>query len=139
MKSASAPEGWIIRLDPGDEIPRDVVAAATALGVRTASVTGIGAFDRAVLGLWDQEKRRYVETVVEEPVEIVSLMGNVVRLDGAPFLHAHAVLSRRDASTVGGHVISARTSITVELFLTSLAVEVSRKLSDQCGLKLLEF
>src|SRR5262245_45560246 len=111
MKSASAPEGWVIRLDPGEEVPRDVVPAATALGVRTASVTGIGALDRASLGWWDLKERRYVETRVEEPVEVVSLTGNLVVLDGAPFLHAHTVLSRRDGSTVGGHILSARVSV----------------------------
>ena len=66
MKSASALEGWFIRLDPGEEIPRDLVLAAAELGVTTASVTGIGAIDRAVLGFWDLKEHRYVETVVEE-------------------------------------------------------------------------
>jgi len=139
MKSASSPQGWVIRLDPGDEIPRDVLSAAAALGVGTASVAGIGAVDRAVVALYDLKERRYVETVLDEELEIVSLQGNIVRLDGAPFLHAHCVLTRRDGQAVGGHLMSARTSITVELFLTRFAIEATRTLAPFCGLKLLDF
>src|SRR5262245_51454737 len=128
MKSLGAPEGWLVRLDPGDEIPKDVVAAAASLGVKTASVTGIGALDRAVLALWDLRERRYIETVLDEEIELASLMGNIVRLAGAPFLHAHAVVGRRDATTLGGHLISARVSVTVELIVRPLSIEVTRKL-----------
>lgn len=139
MKLQGAPEGWLIRLDPGDEIPRDVVSAAADQGVQSASVTGIGAIDRAVIALYDLKERRYVETVLEEELEIASLTGNLVRLDGAPFLHAHVVVSRRDATTRGGHLMSARTSVAVELVLRPLSIEATRKLSDHCGLKLLDF
>jgi len=138
MKSARSPEGWILRLDPGEEVPRDVISAAAALGLNTASVTGIGALDRAVLAFYDLKERRYIETLVEEPVEVVSFMGNLVRLDGAPFLHAHAVVSRRDATTLGGHLMSARVSVTLELLLRTLSVDATRKFSEACGLKLLE-
>src|SRR5262245_44952057 len=123
MKSASSPQGWLIRLDPGDEIPRDVLAEAAALGVRTASVAGIGAIDRAVIALYDLKQRRYIETVLEEELELASLQGNLTRVDGAPFLHAHVVLSRRDGQALGGHLMSARISLTVELVLTPLAIE----------------
>jgi len=139
MKSERAPEGWVIRLDPGEEIPRHVISAAAEAGVTTASVTGIGALDRAVLAFYDVTERRYVETLVDEPVEVVSFMGNLVRLDGAPFLHAHAIVSRRDATTLGGHLMSARVSLTLELVVRPIAVEVTRKLSEAIGLKLLEF
>ena len=64
----------------------------------------------------------------------MSFMGNIVRMDGAPFLHAHAVVSRRDGTTVGGHVLSARVSVTLEIFLTRVGIETTRKLSRQCGL-----
>ena len=139
MESASTPEGWVIRLDPGEELPRDVLGAVEGFDVRTASVMGIGALDRAVIALYDLKERRYVETTIEEEIELVSLQGNMVRIDGAPFLHAHVVLSRRDGSTMGGHLMSARTSITVELFLTRFNLEITRTLSPHCGLKLLDF
>lgn len=139
MKSAQTPEGWVIRLDPGEEIPRDMLAAAAELGVGTASVTGIGAIDRAVLALYDLKERRYIETVLDEELEVVSLQGNLTRVDGAPFMHAHAVLSRRDSQALGGHLMSARVSVTVELFLTRFALEATRTISTHCGLKLLDF
>jgi predicted DNA-binding protein with PD1-like motif len=139
VKSASSPQGWLIRLDPGDEIPRDVLAQASELGVQTALVAGIGAIDRAVIALYDLKERRYIETVLEEELELAALQGNLTRVDGAPFLHAHVVLTRRDGQALGGHLMSARISVTVELALTPMAIEATRTLSPHCGLKLLEF
>ncbi len=53
MKSAESAPGWLVKLEPGEELPRDLVAAASALGAGTASVQGIGAVDRAVIAWFD--------------------------------------------------------------------------------------
>ena len=138
MKSAESPRGWLVKLESGEEIPKDLLAAASSLGVATASVAGIGAFDLAVIAWFDLSAKTYIETSLVEPLEVVSLTGNLTRVDGAPFLHAHAVVSRRDGSTLAGHLMSARVSVTLELFLTRFDLPATRSLDSRWGLKLLD-
>src|SRR5512135_2554020 len=67
--------------------------------------TAVGAFERAVLGFYDLDRKDYRRIPVEEQAEVVSLTGTIARGDdsGAPVLHAHCVLGRSDGSAVAGH------------------------------------
>ncbi len=59
-------------------------------------------------------------------------------MDGAPFLHAHVVLSRRDGSTCAGHLVSGRVSVTLELLLARFDLDATRRLDPRWGLRLLD-
>ena len=137
MEIIESPGGWIARLDPGEELPRDLLAAVRPLGFGLLAVSGIGAVSRAILGYFDLDRNRYVETVLEENLEVVSLQGNITRVDGVPFLHAHVLVSRRDGQVLGGHLMSARVSVTVELVLARFDAAASRQVDPRFGLKLL--
>src|SRR5437867_9299179 len=138
MKLAESSRGWLVRFDPGEEVPRDLLTAAGTLGIETASVSGIGAVDRAVIAYFDLVEKRYLEIVLDEALEVVSLQGNLTRVAGTPFLHAHLVVSRRDGQTRAGHLMSARVSITLEVFLDRFDARATRALDPRWGVKLLE-
>ena len=59
---------------------------------------------RARLAFYDQTSHEYGEFAVDAPVELVALLGNVSRRDGATAVHAHATLAGHDGACVGGHV-----------------------------------
>ncbi|MFQ3574321.1 MAG: DUF296 domain-containing protein, partial [Thermodesulfovibrionales bacterium] len=67
-------------------------------------VSAIGAVSKARIGYFDQEEKRYDEMLFDEPMEVLSLMGNVSLKDDQPFPHLHIVLSRKDYSVIGGHL-----------------------------------
>jgi hypothetical protein len=50
----------------------------------------------------------------------------------------HAILGRRDGSTVGGHVWELNANPTVEIFLTANATPLAKRPDPDSGLKLID-
>lgn len=94
----------VARLDHGADLLVEVMRVASDTEFKTAEFHAIGALQRARLSFYDQTAKTYDEFVLDEPLEIVSLLGTVTRRDGAPAIHAHAILAGHDGSTHGGHV-----------------------------------
>lgn len=99
---------------------------------------GIGAFSEAVLGFFNTKTNVYEKIPVNEPVEVLSLTGNVALFEGTPRLHMHASLSTREGSCLGGHLISAVTGPTLEVFVTRFDATLRRTVDPATGLPLLE-
>jgi predicted DNA-binding protein with PD1-like motif len=70
---------------------------------------------------------------------VLSLLGGIsVEASGKPKLHLHAVLGRRDASTVGGHLISGQVRPTLELIVTESPAHLRRVFDDALGLAVIK-
>lgn len=100
-------------------------------------VSALGGVRRVVLGYWDIEARTYRKRELVEQLELLSLVGDTSRLDGEPHLHLHAIFGRPDYSTVGGHVLEAEASPTLELSLRAEEATVERFHDEETGLDLL--
>ncbi len=140
MKSAafSANNVLVVRLERGEEIVSSVLAFAAQQGIRAGSVSGIGAISGAVIGFFNPETKAYREIAFSEPLEILSLTGNLSTKDGAPYAHLHASLGRETGEAVGGHLVSAKVSATAELFFQPLDGALERQFSEEIGLNLLK-
>jgi predicted DNA-binding protein with PD1-like motif len=57
--------------------------------------------------------------------------------DGKPKLHLHAVLGRRDASTLGGHLLKGWVEPTLEVVLTESPAHLRRVHDPVKGLPLI--
>jgi predicted DNA-binding protein with PD1-like motif len=97
--------------------------------VEAASITAIGAFRDALLGYFDWPAKQYRKIVVDEQVEVLSLIGDVAVANEGPSLHLHAVLGRADSSVVGGHLLEAHARPTLEVILVQ-APSYLRKFRD---------
>ena len=121
-----------------DEDPIDAVTAALdEHRVHAAAVTGVGALRSARLGYFDPQQRDYLPIDVAEQVEVVSLLGDVAEVDGRAALHLHAVLARRDGSTVGGHLLGGRVWPVLEVVVTEVAAKLAKRYDPETGLMLL--
>ncbi|WP_297211404.1 MULTISPECIES: PPC domain-containing DNA-binding protein [Thermodesulfovibrio] len=96
------------RLFKGDEIVASITKIARDKGITAGVVNGIGAVERAKIGYYDQRNRKYMSQEFSEPMEILSLKGNISIKDNEPFPHIHVVLSREDYSSIGGHLFEAQ-------------------------------
>ncbi|MGQ9478077.1 MAG: PPC domain-containing DNA-binding protein, partial [Candidatus Bipolaricaulia bacterium] len=101
MLKAEAGADLIVRLEDG----ADLLASLASLGVEAGVVLGIGMVREARLGYWNGSE--YEEHRIEEPAELLSLHCNLSLKEGRPFPHCHAILSRRDGTVVGGHLLGA--------------------------------
>jgi predicted DNA-binding protein with PD1-like motif len=122
----------------GDAVVPLLEAFAREQGLDASRFSAIGAFERAELGYFDWEKKDYERIPVDEQVEVLSLNGDIA-LDGEePKVHAHAVLGRRDGSTVGGHLLQATVRPTLEVLLIESPGYLRKTCNRETGLALID-
>ena len=126
----------VVRLDKGDEIISSVRNLMEELNIKCASVSGIGATDDVTFGIYNASNKEYVKYNVKEDLEITSLIGNLTRQNGAPYLHLHINLAGFNG-VYGGHLNRAIISVTSEIFIDVIDTEVERKLNEEIGINLM--
>jgi predicted DNA-binding protein with PD1-like motif len=130
---------YAVVLSPGDEPVTCLTRFAAAEKLDAARLTAIGAFESAVLGFFDLERKDYVRIPIREQVEVVSFIGDIgLGPDGTPTLHAHVVVGRRDGSTCGGHLLEARVRPTLEVMLVESPGWLRRRKDAATGLALID-
>src|SRR5580693_134476 len=66
---------------------------------RPQSFKAVGALSSLRLGWFSWETKKYEPSVIlNEQVELVSLIGDVALKDGKPMVHAHAVIGKKDGT-----------------------------------------
>jgi predicted DNA-binding protein with PD1-like motif len=128
---------YIIVFDEGDEFTAGMQQFASEQNLTAASFTAIGALQDATLGWFDMERRDYFENHIHEQVEVLSLIGNVADHNGKPKVHAHVVLGKKDASAIGGHLLSGHVRPTLEVTLTESPADLHRLHDEKTGLALI--
>ena len=133
-------QGYVLRLDPGEEIVASLTRLVEEEGIQLASVSALGAANDVTIGIFNTVEKQYYSHRYQEDYEISALVGNVTRKDGAPYLHLHITIGNPVTGEVhAGHLSSATISATLELFLQVWDGQVGRKFSETVGLNLLEF
>ena len=138
LLNADPPITYAVVLDTGDEVTGELGKFVRDQEVEAASVTAIGAFNRAVLGYFQWETKQYKKIAVDEQVEVLSLLGDVAVGDEGPTLHLHAVLGKSDGSVVGGHLIEAYVRPTLEVILVQSPSYLRKRKDPETGLALID-
>jgi uncharacterized protein len=129
---------YVLVLSKGEEVVSVIEGFAQEQALAAAQITAIGALSNAVLGFFDWETKDYVKIPVTEQVEVVSLIGDVaIGPDGQPALHPHIVVSRRDGSAMGGHLLEAHVRPTLEVVLTESPGHLHKRKDPESGLALI--
>lgn len=141
MEWRKGEHGYMIVLSRKEKVVESLTKFCAEEGITSGSFRGIGAVKNATIGYYTLAKKEYVFKTFPEDMEVASLMGNITLVDGKPFLHTHAVLSKMDNSLacIGAHVKEAEVAVTLEVFLMPSTVTVARELDDSIGLKLMQF
>lgn len=124
------------------EIGEDVITALTELcekeNIVYGQVSGIGAVKKVTVGLYSVSEQKYYSTTFEEAMEMVSLLGNISRKDGKPYLHLHASFSNNECRVIGGHLNEAVISATAEIIVTVFDGEMGRRTDPMTGLNIFD-
>ena len=131
-------DGFLVRLECGEEIRAGLSELMTSHGIGCGFVAGLGAVSNPSMGYYKLDEKRYVERDFEGEFELVGLTGTLSWHDGKPFPHVHALLTGPEFLTFGGHCFSAITSATVELFVRTEQGRVDRQLDEAIGLHLMQ-
>jgi hypothetical protein len=79
-----------------------------AQNVQTGVISAIGAVKNIKLGYFCKEEKKYVQSAEHTdiaPLEIVHCAGNVSLKNGEPLCHLHIVVSDRQGTCWGGHLL----------------------------------
>jgi len=127
----------LTRLPKGGDLLQEINALCKEKNIRRGTVQIIGAVERATLGYYLQDERRYISKEFDEHMEILAGVGNVSMKDGVPFVHMHLTLSRKDFSVIGGHTMPGCTIFAAEACVITLeGEELERGLDEPTGLPL---
>jgi predicted DNA-binding protein with PD1-like motif len=129
---------FVAVFDTGDEPIEALTDFAKQERLSGAHLSGIGAFSTVTLGFFDSFTRDYVRIPIAEQVEVVSLVGNIVLHEGQPKVHAHVVVARRDGTALGGHLLEARVSPTLEVVIDDSRQRLRRRFDETSGLALID-
>ena len=129
----------VVILDLGEEAFAALTRFANDAGISAASLTAIGAFEKATVGWFDFATKSYKKIAVDEQCEVLSAIGDVaVGDDGKASLHLHIVLGMSDGSTRGGHLLEGKVRPTLEVVLTETPSKLRRKKKPELGIALID-
>ncbi|HLS52530.1 MAG TPA: PPC domain-containing DNA-binding protein [Tissierellaceae bacterium] len=130
---------YLVRLERGEEIVESIEKLAKKENIRLGKVSGIGAVNKATIGLFKADTKEYKSTELTGDMEIVNLTGNISEMDGEVYLHLHIALGDDKYNLYGGHLNSATISVTGELIIDVMEGQVDREYNEEIGLNLLKF
>lgn len=129
---------FAIIFDPEDELIAALQSFAQEQQLFGSHFTAIGAFSHVTLGYFRRDTMQYKEILVDEQVEVLSLVGNIAMKGNKYKVHAHVVLGRADGSTLGGHIQNANVWPTLEVVLVEEPAYLRRTIDETTGLALID-
>lgn len=129
---------WL-RIDRGEEIISSLKAFAAKEKVYNANVSGIGAVNYVIAGLYDTAAKKYHTNTFTGDMEIIALNGSITRHNDEVYLHLHIGLSDISGNMRGGHLNQAVVSGTCELSISVSDGSIGRRFDGETGLNLLSF
>ncbi|KTG07931.1 DNA-binding protein [Haloprofundus marisrubri] len=126
---------FLARLETGADWREEIEEFAEREGIDSAWFNAMGAVQDADVWFYDQDDKEYRSVQFDEPLEVAACVGNVSLLDGEPFAHTHAVLSRPSGQALAGH-LNAATVFAGEVYLRTFDESLEREHDDVTDLDL---
>lgn len=124
---------YVVRLDAGERIVETLAALCERDAIGGGFFSGLGAVSEAEIGHFDPAAKDYSWLKLSGPREIVSLYGNITKVEGRPFIHAHIALGDGTFAVRGGHLKEAVVSVTCEVTLTRFRDDIGRTKDEASG------
>lgn len=128
---------YVLGAARGEELFGSLLVWCAEHQIAGATFTGLGAADRLEIAYYHLPTKTYERQIIDEEVEIVSLVGNLGTLKDEKVLHIHGMFGHRDLSAFGGHLFSLKISGACEIHLTALSSILNRTYDEKTGLNLL--
>ena len=130
---------FVAVLDAGDEAFGTITDFANRHSLGGASLTAIGAFERATVGWFDLRAKTYRPIEIDQQCEGLTLLGDIaIGDDGKASLHMHAVLGLQDGTTRGGHFLNGIVRPTLEVTIVETPVHLRRRKQPGLGIALIQ-
>lgn len=134
-----SPKTFVVIFETGDELATGLSKFANEQNLSAASFKAVGALSSVRLGWYNLGSKKYDPSVIlDEQVELLSLIGDVALRDGKPVVHSHMVIGRKDGTAHGGHLLEAYIRPTCEVVLTESPTQLHKFLDPESGLAVIK-
>lgn len=127
---------YAVKILKGEELIEQLIILCKKENIEAGEITGLGASNKVEIGLFNTNTKEYTTTIKEGMFEITSLIGNISRKEGEPYLHCHINFSDDTLMTYGGHLVKCYISATGEIIVTVLDGKIEREFNSEIGLNL---
>lgn len=113
----------VVRFDDGEDFISELQGIISHGKPLKIILSGLGMFRNVKLGYFESGK--YIEHLIPEPVEVLALSGSLMKNADPPY-HIHAVVGMKNGLIKGGHLLQAEVWNSLELFLRSSELDLTR-------------
>jgi predicted DNA-binding protein with PD1-like motif len=99
------PTGYLMVLRQGDDVLQYLEKLATIENIPSANYSGMG-FVNATFGFFNFQTKEYEPKELKD-VELASMTGSIAWQKGKVSLHTHGVVTGKDFTARGGHLLAA--------------------------------
>mgnify|MGYP000630865561 CR=1 FL=1 len=117
---------FIFSIQKGQDLLQTLESFCHHNQIKCAIINGIGAVEKATVGIYDQKAKKYVKINIDKEMEILSLSGNVSLFEDRPMIHVHITLSGIDGKAWGGHLMAEQKSSAAKYFFRNSAGQISK-------------
>ena len=129
---------FVLMFEEGDELVTGLESFAKKHKVSGGQITAVGSLADVSLGLFDVKNKKYKKTVeIRQPVQVLSLAGDIAQDKGRPRIVCHAVVAKPDGSVYGGHLLHAHVRPLLEVVIIEASQFYQRRYDHDSGLALL--
>jgi predicted DNA-binding protein with PD1-like motif len=125
---------YVVIFANGDEIMSGLTEFAERNKITAGHFTAIGALQSARFGWFDPARKAYRDIPINQQVELISLIGDVGLVNGAPQIHTHGAVGLPDGEVRGGHLLQAIAWPTAEVFFRAYATTLIKKHDEETDL-----
>lgn len=129
---------YAIVLDSGEEAMEQILAFANEKKIAASQFTAIGALSETTVGFFDFSIKDYKKIHFNQPMEVLSLIGDITILKDEYKVHGHIVLAKEDGDAYGGHLMKGIVHPTLEIILTGSPAYLQRKMDKDAGIPLIK-
>jgi uncharacterized protein len=122
----------------GDEAFSGLLEFAEKYHVTSAHFTAIGAVSGATVAWFDPQRKMYKKIPVVGQHEVIGMSGDIALYQGKPVVHTHMVVGNPDGTTVGGHVLEAYVSPTLEVMVAVDPKSMQKRFDPETDLTLID-
>ena len=122
----------------GDEAFSGLLKFAQQYHITSAHFTAIGAVNGATLGWFDPQRKMYKKIPVNGQHEVIGMSGDIALYQGKPVVHTHMLVGTSDGTTLGGHVLAANVSPTLEVMVTVDPITMQKRFDPDTDLTLID-
>lgn len=139
MKYKKINGSWVIVLKRNEKIIESLKEFIKKNSIDLGYFNVVGAISSVELAHYNLEKKKYTTKLINQPLEIVSLMGNLTMKENERIIHSHIVVGTDKMKLYGGHLKEATVTATCEIVLNEFKEMIEEEYGESTGLNLISF